>query len=157
MNKIVINTGPIIALGRMGISQIIAKLPYEFVSPLKVKAEIETGLRIGHEIELPKWIDFLKLDPPVSRTALANLDLGEAAVVELALQKDIKIVCIDETKGRKAAINSGLKISGSLGLLAKAKSLNLIEKVHDYIAIAQTGGIYYDETLIEKFLNSVGE
>lgn len=53
---------------------------------------------------------------------LTNLDLGEAAVIQLALEQNIDWVCIDDLKGRRAAHAAGLHFTGSLGLPATAKA-----------------------------------
>ena len=93
----------------------------------------------------------------LSPLAVASLDVGEAAVIQLALEQDIQIVCIDEVKGRRAALAVGLKVIGSLGLLGKAKSLGILTEVKPYIAKAIDNGIFYNEKLIEMFLHSFGE
>jgi len=52
-----------------------------------------------------------------------SLDLGEAAVIQLALQHGIPLVAIDETVGRRFARLSGLTVTGAIGILLRAKSL----------------------------------
>ena len=48
-------------------------------------------------------------------------DLGEASVIQLALDRNIQTVCIDEAVGRRVARLSGLTLTGSIGILLKAK------------------------------------
>jgi predicted nucleic acid-binding protein len=48
---------------------------------------------------------------------LSALDAGEAAVILLALEQPIPLVCTDEWKGRRMALAIGLKVTGALGLL----------------------------------------
>ena len=52
---------------------------------------------------MPAWIEIVTLTEPPSRLAFANLDAGEAVDIEVALQLEISIVCIDELKGREKA------------------------------------------------------
>lgn len=94
---------------------------------------------------------------PLSSLSIASLDAGEAAVIQLALEQNIETVCIDELKGRRAANAVGLNVVGSLGLLGKAKKKNLIADVKPFLEKAIQAGIYYDEKLIENFLQSLGE
>ena len=47
---------------------------------------------------------------------LFKLDKGEAEAISLALELDLMLI-IDEKKGRKIALNQGLKIVGTLGVL----------------------------------------
>lgn len=136
---------------------IVGKLPYEFVCPAEVEAEILAGANQGYETEIPPWLKVISLKNPLSLLAVAALDAGEAAVIQLALENNISLVCIDEIKGRRATLAVGLKVVGSLGLLGKAKNLGLISTVRPFIEKARNSGIYYDDNLIEIFLKSLGE
>jgi predicted nucleic acid-binding protein len=155
--KIVVNTSPLIAWGKMQAFDFIGKLPYEFLCPAQVQAEISAGAEKGYSVVLPSWIRVLSLNTPLTPFALANLDAGEAAVIELALEQNIPLVCLDEIKGRRAALASGLQVVGSLGLLGKSKIAGLISEARPFVEKAQMSGIYYDEKLVESFLGGLGE
>lgn len=155
--RIVINSGPIIAFGRMDAFEILPKLPFEFISPSQVKAEIDAGAALGYPVEFPSYVNVEPLPTPLSGLALANLDSGEAAVIELAIDRGIQIVCIDELKGRRAALALGLRVVGSLGLIGRAKTLGLIERVRPFVERAQISGVYYDNQLLEGLLRDLGE
>jgi uncharacterized protein len=88
---------------------------------------------------------------------LAALDLGEAAVIHLALEQKVNIVCIDEWKGRRAALASGLKVTGVLGLLARAKRLGIIQEMRPYVERALRSGVRYHPDLLRRVLEVVGE
>ena len=75
----------------------------------------------------------------------------------MALEQNITFVCLDEIKGRRAALASGLQVVGSLGILGRAKIAGLISEVRPFVEKAQMSGIYYDEKLIERFLGSLNE
>jgi predicted nucleic acid-binding protein len=155
--KIVINTGPLIALSKMQAFEVVEKLQFDFICPTEVKAELLAGEQIGYTIDLPSWLEIVTLENPISPLAIASLDSGEAAVIHLALEKDISLVCIDEVKGRRAANAVGLKVVGSLGLLGRAKNLGVIAEIAPFIQKAKGAGIYYDDDLISVFLNAFGE
>ena len=155
--RIVVNTSPLIAWGKMRAFDFIGKLPYEFLCPAQVRAEISAGAEKGYPVVLPSWIKVLSLSASLTPLALANLDVGEAAVIELALEQKISLVCLDEIKGRRAASASGLRVVGSLGLLGKSKIAGLISEVRPFVREAQMSGIYYDEKLVEGFLSGLGE
>ena len=155
--KIVINTSPLLALGKMQAFDVIAALPFEFLCPSEVAAEIQAGNNQGYDVEVPAFITILSLQNPLSPLAVASLDASEAAVIQLALENNIAQVCIDELKGRRAALAVGLQVVGSLGLIGKAKALKLIPAVRPLIEKAKDTGIYYDEKLIEIFLKNLGE
>lgn len=158
MNKaIVINTSPLIALSQMQAFDLVLRLPFDFVCPEEVAQEIIAGTQKGHPVSLPQEVKVQKISQPISPLALAALDSGEAAVIQLALEQQIEIVCIDEIKGRRAALSIGLKVVGSLGLLGRAKTQGLITELRPLIEKAQQAGIFYDEELINSFLSSFGE
>ncbi len=155
--KIVINTSPLLAFSKMQAFEFIGQLPFEFICPAEVANEILIGAKQGYDVRIPAWLKIETLKFPLSSLAIASLDAGEAAVIQLALEQNIETVCIDELKGRRAANAVGLNIVGSLGLLGRAKTSGLIVEVKPFLQKATSAGIYYDEKLIEKFLQSLGE
>jgi len=126
--RIVINTGPLIVLARIGALDVIGQLPYQFICPDAVRAELDRGETAGYARIAPSWLQVIPLATAPSPIILAALDLGEAAVIHLALEQEVRIVCIDEWKGRRAALASGFKVTGVLGLLARAKGLVLLKR-----------------------------
>ena len=155
MNKLIVtNTSPLIALSHMQAFDLILQLPFDFVCPEEVAQEIWVGVQKGHPVSLPQGISVQKVSQPISPLALAALDSGEAAVIQLALERQSETVCIDEIKGRRAALSVGLKVVGSLG---KAKMQGLITEIRPLIEKAQQAGIFYDENLVNSFLSSFGE
>jgi hypothetical protein len=88
---------------------------------------------------------------------LAGLDLGETAVIQLGLELEVHAVAIDEWKGRRAALASGLRVTGSLGLLGRAKSQGLIPELKPLLEKAVAAGIWYNPELIRTVLEAAGE
>jgi len=155
--RIVINTGPLIALGKMQAFSVIKQLPYEFCCPAQVETELLNGAALGHPVSRPDWVTVLSLQSPLTPFASIALDDGEAAVIQLALEQQLNRVCIDETKGRRAALSVGLQVVGSLGMLGKAKTEGLIAAVRPFIVQGQRSGLYYSANLIATFLQALGE
>ncbi len=155
--KLVVNTGPLVALGRIGALDIIGRLPIEFMAPRQVADEIEEGVRRGHPVGMPLWVKVVALRGSLSPLGINTLDVGEAAVIQLAVELSIERVCIDEWRGRRAAASVGLKVTGSLGLLGRAKHLGLISVVRPWTEKLAAMGIHYHPDLLSKFLASIGE
>jgi len=154
---IVINTGPLIALARIGAIDLVANLPYRFVCPQEVRDELDDGQRLGYPAVQPVWLEVRQLRAPLSRLAVAALDKGEAAVIQMALEEQAMAACIDEWKGRRAALAAGLEVTGVLGLLGMAKNRGLIAAVRPYVEKAATQGIRYDRELVARFLSALNE
>jgi predicted nucleic acid-binding protein len=153
---IVVNTGPLISFTRIGCLDVIGRLPYEFLCPAEVWQELDEGLASGPWLA-PAWLRQVPLVTPPSPALLAGLDLGEAAVIQLALDTGVRTVAIDEWKGRRAALAAGLRVTGSLGLLGRAKAEGLIPELKPLIEKAVDAGIWYNRELVQAFLEAAGE
>lgn len=99
--RLVINTGPLIAFDRIGCLDLIGKLPYRFLCPSQVRSELDQGEEKGHTRIAPAWLSVRDLERPLSPVTLASLDAGEAAVIQLARELGMPLVVIDEWKGRR--------------------------------------------------------
>jgi predicted nucleic acid-binding protein len=155
--SLVVNTGPLIALGRVDALEIVGRLPTRFMAPEQVAEEIAAGARLGHPVTVPAWVEVVALERPLSRVTVGSLDAGEAAVIQLAVERAIDAVCIDEWRGRRAATAAGLRVTGSLGLLGRAKRLGLVTAVLPWITKLGAAGVHYHPELLAKFLGAMGE
>ncbi|MDB9421875.1 DUF3368 domain-containing protein [Microcystis aeruginosa CS-563/04] len=88
---------------------------------------------------------------------LNSLDLGEAAVIHLALRENIQTVCIDETVGRRIAKLSGLLVTGSIGILLRAKQEGYPISIKLAITRMQNRGIRISARVISFALKQAGE
>lgn len=55
-----------------------------------------------------------------------ELDAGEASTIALALENPDGRIILDERKGRSVAKRLGLKVTGTFGIIIKAKDEGLI-------------------------------
>lgn len=156
-NRIVINTGPLITMARIGCLDVAGRLPFQLICPEQVRRELDEGQDAGYPEVRPEWLTVRALSKPLSRVGLASLDAGEASVIQLALELEVRIVAIDEWKGRRAALATGLEVTGTLGLLGKAKMLGLIPALKPLVEKAVEEGIRYHPELIQAVLEAVGE
>jgi predicted nucleic acid-binding protein len=76
---------------------------------------VENNLRFGAEIfDSANWIEKPEENIKIEPLLLNLLDRGEAAVIQTAINKNIKLVCIDDAVGRRVARLNNLEITGSL-------------------------------------------
>ena len=155
--RIVINTGPLIALARMEALEVPGQLPYQFICPRQVREELDEGASLGYQAIEPAWLTVVPLSTAPSGEIIAALDEGEAAVIQLALEQGLSRVSIDEVKGRRIATELGLNVIGSLGLIARAKTLGIIPAVRPLVEKAMRDGVHYHSDLVERVLSAVGE
>lgn len=124
---------------------------------MEVRLEIDAGSELGLvEVTLDS-LTVLLLQRPLDPVAEAALDVGEAAVIHLAIEQDIQHVCIDDKKGRRMALAVGLRVVGTLGPLLRAKQLRIITAVKPYLDRLEEVGTWYDDDLIQRVLVAADE
>lgn len=149
--------GPIVALSRAGVTGAIARMPVELLAPMEIRRELDKGPPAGHEPVDFTWVRFVVRSTPLSPLAVSSLDEGEAAVIQLALDEHVAIVCIDERKGRRSALAVGLQVTGTLGILGRAKAVGLIPSVRLHVEKMVRGGDWFDPALLARFYAAIGE
>ena len=159
--ELVINTTPILALIAAAGSLDMLPLLYRRVwVPWEVCQEIQAGGSEGFailEFDRDEWLH--KQYQPVTLSPLLrnSLDLGEAAVIQLALQHGIPLVAIVETVGRRFARLSGLTVTGAIGILLRAKSLGYPLSMAEAIRRMREHGIWLSSKVVEFALREAGE
>ena len=160
-DKIIINTGPILALiAGLGDLTILNSLYKRVVVTYEVCNEIMAGGSTGFGVREFNDADFLiKLDKPtIIQPYLRNsLDLGESSVIQTALDEKIQTVCIDETVGRRIARLNGLTLTGSLGIMIRAQKERYSIILREAINQMQAQGIRLSDRIIIFVLEQVGE
>lgn len=83
---------------------------------------------------LPGWIITEPVkDKKYQRFMEAQLDLGESSVIALAVEKGDVTLILDDLRARKLSRRLGLKYTGSLGVINKAKEIGVIDKIRPLI------------------------
>ena len=85
------------------------------------------------------------------------MDLGEASVIQFALNNQIKTVCIDEAVGRRIARLNGLSLTGSIGILLKAKQYDSSISIKTAIDNMLAHNIRLSSTVIHFALKQANE
>ena len=122
--------------------------------------EIEAGGRTQFardEFRAASWMDKRSVSVSVSPLLQSTLDPGEAAVVALAVAEQIATVAIDETVGRRIARLHGLNVTGSLGVLIRAKQQGAEIKLRTSIERMRQQGIWLSDALEKECLRLAGE
>ncbi len=68
-----------------------------------------------------------------------------------------KTVCIDEHSGRRIARLNGLRVTGSLGILIRAKREGHTLCISDAVSRMREAGVFLSDRVIEAALREAGE
>jgi predicted nucleic acid-binding protein len=159
---IISNATPLIAFSRIGQLPLLRKTIAEpLVVPAAVAREIseyETGRPGGIDLAQESWLETRSVaDKQQVRLLLPTLDRGEAEVIALGLEQEARLVLIDELIGRKVAESLGLRISGSVGILIRAKQLGEITAVKPLLEQMVRKGMYFSRRFLDAVLRQVDE
>lgn len=99
------------------------------------------------------------VEVPVTNPFLAvQLDAGEAAVIQAALDLGIGTVLIDERKGRKLARRlCGLVTLGTAGLLVQAKRAGIVPLIEPLFEELEDASYWIAPMIVDWALEQVGE
>ena len=158
---IVVNTGPVIALGACGQLSLLGALHSRVIMPAEVALELTRGASDAPSGPPSppslEWIEVLPttaIPPPL---LAAHLDQGEASVIALALEQGISLVLIDERRGRMVARTLGLRVTGSVGVLLRAKKAGRLFSVRQCLDQMRAKGVWLSEQLRASALREAGE
>ncbi|HEV2987289.1 MAG TPA: DUF3368 domain-containing protein [Candidatus Angelobacter sp.] len=106
--------------------------------------------------------NWIRSTPPSNSRLLAvlnsRLDLGEAEAIVLAIDVKADIVLIDEQEGRQFAAQAGLKVTGVLGILLRAKLMGAIPALRPAIQLLRSKARFFISSSLEaRILASAGE
>lgn len=112
-NVIVSDTSCLILFYRIGELDLLQKVYGQLLITETVAEEFKKST--------PEWVKVVSPQSDLHKGLSGFLDSGEATSISLALEQEDSLLIIDEIKGRKAAKEMGLQVTGSLGVLATAK------------------------------------
>ena len=155
---IVADSGPLIALGRIGRLEVLPLLFGGVVVPPAVHAEVVRPPAAGASVLADaSWFTSTPLpDASEISALLLSLDRGEAEAILLAEHLESAIL-IDERRGRDLARLRGLRVTGTGGVLLAAKRAAHISEVLPLLRDLEEAGVYIGEALKREALRRAGE
>ena len=160
-DRIVCDTGPIIALSIIHRLDLLNSLFSDIVVPDQVHEEICRGGASATGVETyaqASWIERAAPSGPIDDLLMSVLDAGEASVIQLARENLANQVLIDERKARKIARTVyGLTVIGTAGILVLAKGRGLLPGVGDALLQIRHGGYWLHEDIVVAARRAAGE
>ena len=159
MRKVIVNSTPIIALYKVGQLELLKSMYGEIIIPEAVFREV-TAKNDGVEKQISDapWIHIQAVSNSADRLMYqAKLHEGEVEVMILAQEIGAEIVVIDDNAARKTAEYLGIPLTGTMGVLIKAKQVGVLESVMPIIDAMLAKGIFLSDGLISAVRKIVGE
>jgi predicted nucleic acid-binding protein len=158
---IVSNTGPLIALAKVGQLRLIERLFGQVYIPPAVYHELlaKSGPEIAPLDEaLARFVKVAQapqLSPEV-KAVTSRLGVGEQQAIALAYELKT-VLLIDDHLGRLAARRLGLAITGLAGVLIQAKDMGLIPAVRPLLDEIRQQGYWLSDELLDVAARLAGE
>jgi predicted nucleic acid-binding protein len=150
---VVCNTGPLIALSLINKLHIIPPLFEKIIIPDVVHHEILEGRHLNSDIEnymKADWINIMKVSRQLDPLLKTFLDMGEAAVIDLARKLKADFVLIDERKARKVARTIyNIHVIGSARILVEAKRNKLLDNVGNALEDMRSKGYWIHDDIVD--------
>lgn len=152
------NTTPFIALASIGRLELLPQLFGQVHVAQSVIEECSEGGRIlVPDLHSLDWVVPVADEQSALLPLLFELDRGEKQTIILAKKHGAAKVIIDERLGRRVAEYLGLSVTGTLGVLAKAKSTGLITSFHEAAQAMRAQGIHFHAGLVSRLSQHLGE
>lgn len=161
MRKVIVNSTPLIALSNVDKLEVLKMMYGEITIPRAVYEEIsekpDSTCKIMVE-EARDWINVENIENEMAKLMFKpQFHEGEVEVMILAKEKDADLVIIDDNNARKYAKYLELTLTGTLGVLIKAKQKGYVSEIRPLIDGLCRSGLYLSKALIDKCLEQVGE
>lgn len=161
MRRVIVNSTPLIVLCNVGKLEILRTLYTEITIPEAVFAEVTKKEDSACQI-VKKSLDWIRIEkilsPSDKKMYQAKLHDGEVEVMILA-QEGIRadLVVLDDNAAKKTAKYLGLTVTGTLGILLKAKKAGIIPALAPVLKEIKKNGFYISEAVEQMVLSEAGE
>ena len=161
---VVSNTSPISNLAIIGRLDLLRAQFREIWIPAAVQFEIDQlhhppAVKDIQQALQDGWIRARAVrEDKVARLLEVALDPGEAEAIALALELRADRILLDERDGRSAAERAGLRVTGVLGVLLRAKEEGQIQLVEPEVEALRTRARFFvSPRLQQQVLEIAGE
>lgn len=154
---------PIISLIKIESLDVLETMYKRVIIPKAVYDELIINIDYKSEIDFIEECTFLEtkiVEAELSVSLLQRqlkLDLGESEAIVLANNIDADLIIIDERKARRIAKDTGLNVTGTLGVLVQAKQKGIIKELKPLLDKLIDHEIRISKKLYEEILKLAEE
>jgi predicted nucleic acid-binding protein len=147
--RVVVDTSCLIALSAL--SQL--ELLHDFYG----RVLIPRGVAQEFGEPLPDWITLVDAAPLVVAALRESLDLGEAEVIAVAAEEQGSLAILDDDRARTTCRAMGVPLTGTLGVLLRAKREGRLPSLSAALDVLDTVGFYLSTELKARVRELAGE
>lgn len=132
MPEVIADTSPIQYLYQTNLLDLLPILYGHILIPQAVVEELSQGRKQGVVLpdpELISWIEIYQISTSKLIPMVPNLGLGEREVISLAISLSDSLIILDDALARNYAGQMNVTMTGTLGILLKAKQSGYISKI----------------------------
>lgn len=161
MQKVISNSSPLIHLSKIGYLGLLKDYFQRIVVPEAVYKECIVEGENREEVKFLKeanWIEVKQTkDKNLIKLLESHLDYGESEAIALALEIDADLILLDDLDARETARIYDLQITGTIGILLRAKFEGKIVSLKDTLRKLMKTGFWINKKLIQELLKFAGE
>jgi predicted nucleic acid-binding protein len=157
---VVSNATPLIALAWLNRLDLLPTLFGTVHIPQAVHDEIEHNPEAvgAAELSTAPWLEISPVQNTLAVSLLFDqLDAGESEAIVLARELQAGLLLMDERRGRRRAIQVGLDVVGTLGILIQARRQNLVGPLRPLLDRLRQLPFHISEQLYQDVLQQVDE
>ena len=147
---IISDTSCFIILTNIGELDLLQKTYGQVLNTIEVAAEFGSPL--------PDWIEIQSATDKYRQQILEmQIDKGEASAIALALEIPDSTIILDDYKAQKIAERLGLEITGTVGVIIKAKLRGVIPSIKPYFENIRKTDFRLTDAIEKQALKEAGE
>jgi predicted nucleic acid-binding protein len=159
MPEVITNTTPVQYLHQIGRLDLLPRFYGQIIIPEPVANELAEGRRLG--VDLPdigamRWISVVPV-PTTSTTFPPRIHQGEAGAILLAQSYADPLLLMDDRLARDYARHLGMRVTGTLGVLIRAKREGAFPHLKTVLLQLETAGFRLNPPTFTHCLEQAGE
>lgn len=151
---------PIISLLKINRLDLLEQLFGSVRIPKGVFAELTENQRFQEEAKIVEDSVFIQVVEEIDDSYVSllrrstGLDLGESEAIFLSDNGKADLLLMDEARGREVAVRMGIRVMGTIGILALAYEDSLLssEEIKSAIEVLRDSGRHISDRLYEQLL-----
>jgi predicted nucleic acid-binding protein len=160
MPEVIADTSPLQYLHQLGLLDLLPELYGNVLIPESVVREIAAGHGLGvalPELKMLGWIEVRKVSGLSVLPLVSDLGAGEREVLALALESADPLVVLDDALARRVARRLEVTMTGTLGLLLKARQTGRIVRLEPLLDQLEALNFRLDRETRSSVLQLAGE